>query len=123
MNSLDISREKKIIIVCDSILWTVQKNLTMYVLTHIHKGVDCPGKDPELMKQLAVKFSKENLARKNVNMLDVFVDQSCMLQQTNKDHVCLFVVESESASDLPQLFSPMQIDVRPMIRWRNFPQK
>src|ERR687892_569073 len=122
MNSLDISREKKIIIVCDSILWTVQKNLTMYVLTHIHKGVDCPGKDPELMKQLAVKFSKENLARKNVNMLDVFVDQSCMLQQTNKDHVCLFVVESESASDLPQLFSPMQIDVRPMIRWRNFPQ-
>jgi hypothetical protein len=58
-----------------------------------------------------------------VNILDVFVDQSCMLQQTNKDHVCLFVVESESASDLPQLFSPMQIDIRPMIRWRNFPQK
>jgi hypothetical protein len=100
-----------------------EKKLTTYVLSHTHKGVDCPGKDPELMKELAAKFSKDNLAKKNVNILDVFVDQSCMLQQTSKDHMCLFVVESESASDLPQLFSPMQIDVRPMIRWRNFPQK
>ena len=96
----------------------------MYVLSHNHKGINCPGKNPEMMKELAAKFSKENLAKKNVRILDVFVDQSCMLQQTNKNHVCLFVVESESASDLPRLFSPMQIeDVRPMIRWPNFPQK
>jgi hypothetical protein len=95
----------------------------MYVLSDIHKGVDCPGKDPEMMKALAIKFSKDNLAKKNVKVLDVFVDQSCTLQQTNKDHMCLYVVEAESASDLPQLFSPMQIrDVRPMIRWPNFPQ-
>ena len=95
----------------------------MYVLSYSHKGVDCPGKEPEMMKEWANKFSKENLAKKSVKILDVFIDQSCMLQQTDKDHVCLFVVESESASDLPQLLSPMQIrDVRPMIRWPTFPQ-
>lgn len=98
--------------------------MTMYILSHIHKGIDCPGKDPEMMKELATKFSKENLAKKNIKILDVFVDQSCMLQQTSKDHLCLFVVESESGSELPQLFTPMQIeDIRPMIRWPNFPQK
>lgn len=95
----------------------------MYVLFHTHKAVDCPGKDPELMKQLAAKFTKDNLVKRNVSLLDVFVDQSCMLQQANKDHLCLFVVESESASDLPQLFSPMHMDIRPMIRWPNFPHK
>lgn len=95
----------------------------MYVLSHTHKGVDCPGKDPDLMKELASTISKENLSKKNVKILDVFVDQSCMLQQTNRDHLCLFVVESENAADLPQLFSPMQIDVRPMIRWPTFPVK
>lgn len=76
-----MSREKRIIVGCYSILWTVKrKKLTTYVLSHTHKGVDCPGKDPELMKELAAKFSKDNLAKKNVNILDVFVDQSCMLQ-------------------------------------------
>lgn len=98
--------------------------MTLYLLSHTHRGIDCPGKDPEMMKELATKFSKENLAKKNVKILDVFVDQSCMLQQTSKDHLCLFVVESEDGSDLPQLFTPMKIeDVRPMIRWPNFPQK
>jgi hypothetical protein len=119
-----LSKEKRIIGGCYSIILTVEEQkLTIYVLSHTHKGANCPGKDPELMKELAAKFSNDNLAKKNVNILDVFVDQSCMLQQTNKDHMCLFVVESESASDLPQLFSPMEIDVTPMIRWRNFPQK
>jgi hypothetical protein len=95
----------------------------MYVLSNTHRGADCPGRDPDMMKDLASKFSKENLSKKKVRMLDVYVDQSCMLQQTNKDHVCLFVVESESASELHQLFSPMQIEVRPMIRWPTFPVK
>lgn len=95
----------------------------MYVLYNTHRGADCPGKDPDMMKEMASKFSRENLAGKNIRMLDVFVDQSCMLQQTNRDHYCLFVVEAETPSGLPQLFSPMQIDVRPMIRWPSFPLK
>lgn len=96
----------------------------MYLLSHKHRGVDCPGKNPEMMKELAIKFSKESLAKKNVSVVDVFVDQSCMLQQTDKDHICLFLVDSDNGSELPQLFAPMQIDdVRPMIRWPSFPQK
>jgi hypothetical protein len=55
--------------------------MTMYLLSHTHRGINCPGKDPEMMKELATKFSKENLAKKNVKILDVFVDQSCMLPQ------------------------------------------
>lgn len=95
----------------------------MYVLYHTHRGADCPGKDPNMMMELASKFSRESLSEKNVKMLDVFVDQSCMLQQTNRDHYCLFVVEAESSSNLEQLFAPMRIDVRPMIRWPSFPLK
>jgi hypothetical protein len=91
-------------------------------VSHIHAGVDCPGKDPDQMNELATKFSQGNLSNKNVKMLDVFVDQSCMLQ-TSKDHLCLFVVDANSSSVLSELFAPMQVEVRPMIRWQNFPSK
>lgn len=92
----------------------------LYVVSDIHKAVDCPGKDPDLMKEFATRFAVENISKRNVKILDVYVDQSCMLQ-TNKDHLCLFVVEANSSSGLSELFKPMKVEIRPMIKWRNFP--
>jgi hypothetical protein len=46
-----------------------EEKMTMYLLSHTHRGVDCSGKDPELMKQLAAKSSNDNLAKRNVNLL------------------------------------------------------
>ncbi|MGH9977828.1 MAG: hypothetical protein ACRD8Z_18630 [Nitrososphaeraceae archaeon] len=92
----------------------------LYIVSDIHKAADCPGKDPVLMKEFATRFSEDNISSKNVKILDVYVDQSCMLQ-TNKDHLCLFVVEANSSANLSELFMPMKVEVRPMIKWRNFP--
>jgi hypothetical protein len=94
----------------------------LYIVSHIHAGVDCPGKDPDQMNELATKFSHDNLSNKSVKLLDVFVDQSCMLQ-SKKEHLCLFVVDADSSSVLLELFEPMHVEVRPMIRWQNFPSK
>jgi len=94
----------------------------LYIVSHTHAGLDCPGKDPDQMKELASKFSQDNLSNKSVKLLDVFVDQSCMLQ-TKKEHLCLFVVDANSSSVLSELFAPMHVEVRPMIRWQNFPSK
>jgi hypothetical protein len=92
----------------------------LYIVSDTHKVTDCPGKNPVFMKEFAIRFSEDNVSRKNVKILDVYVDQSCMLQ-TNKDHLCLFVVEANSSSNISELFMPMKVEVRPMIKWRNFP--
>jgi len=94
----------------------------LYIVSHNHTAVDCPGKDPDQMNELATKFSQDNLSNKSVKLLDVFVDLSCMLQ-TQKEHLCLFIVDANSSSVLSELFAPMRVEVRPMIRWQNFPSK
>jgi hypothetical protein len=92
----------------------------LYLVSDAHKADDCPGKDPDLMKEFATKFSEDNISKRNVKIIDVYVDQSCMLQ-TSKNHLCLFVVEADSSSTLTELFKPMKVEVRPMIKWKNFP--
>ena len=95
----------------------------LYIGIERHKEEDCPGKDPETMKKLASRFSKANLSKKNVKIVDGFVDHSCMLQ-TTEDHMCAFILESDlPASSLSEMFKPLTLEIRPIIRWQGFESK
>lgn len=94
----------------------------LYIVSHSHEATECPGKDPKFLKEFASRFSPDNLIAKEIKMEDVFIDQSCMIQ-TNKDHLCLFVIEADSSSILSDLFAPMEVEIKPMIRWQNFPSR
>src|SRR5213593_4102763 len=93
----------------------------LYVASVRHKAEDCPGNDPELMKEIASKLSNKNLIKKNIQILDAFIDQSCFLQQSkssSQDHICTFVVEVPSSSVLKELFAPFPVETTPSIKWQ-----
>jgi hypothetical protein len=95
----------------------------LYIGIERHKEPDCPGKDAEAIKKLASIFSKEYLAKKNVKIVDGFIDHSCMLQST-ADHLCAFIFESDlPAQALADVFKPLTLEVRPMIRWQGIESK
>ena len=95
----------------------------LYIVSDRHKDQACPGKDPELMKKMALTFSKANLTKKNINMIDGFIDHDCVLQ-TGRDHLCLFIVESDlEPSALSEIFKPMMVEVKSAIRWQGFESK
>lgn len=94
----------------------------LYLVSDRHKAEQCPGKDPELLKVLASKVSKASLLKKNIKIIDGFVDHSCMLQ-TGPDHFCVFIVEANSSSNLSELFKPLEVEVRPAVRWQGFDSK
>src|SRR5687767_5162790 len=94
----------------------------LYIVSDRHKADECPGKDPELLKVLASKFSKTNLSKKNIKIIDGFVDHSCVLQ-TGQNHLCMFIVEANSPSALTEIFKPLQVEVNPAIRWQGFESK
>jgi hypothetical protein len=95
----------------------------LYIVSDRHKGQACPGKDPELMKKLALTFSKSNLTKKNIKIIDGFVDHSCMLQ-TGRDHLCIFIIESNlPPSALSEIFKPLVVEVNSVIRWQGFQSK
>jgi hypothetical protein len=82
-----------------------------------HKGADCPGKDPEFLRILASKLSKPNQAKKNIKIIDGYVDHSCVLQ-TGQDHVCIFIAEANSPTALTEIFKPLKVEVSPTVRWQ-----
>jgi CDP-diacylglycerol pyrophosphatase len=92
----------------------------LYIASVRHKAAQCPGNDPDLMSEAAEKLSKANLLKKNIEIVDAFIDQACFLQQqkSNSEHVCTFVVETSSPPDLADLFGPFQIEVTPSIKWQ-----
>jgi CDP-diacylglycerol pyrophosphatase len=92
----------------------------LYIASVRHKAAQCPGNDPDLMSEVAEKLSKANLLKKNIEIVDAFIDQACFLQQqkSNSEHVCTFVVETSSPPDLADLFGPFQIEVTPSIKWQ-----
>jgi CDP-diacylglycerol pyrophosphatase len=92
----------------------------IYIASVRHKAAQCPGNDPDLMSEAAEKLSKANLLKKNIEIVDAFIDQSCFLQQQkpNSEHVCTFVLETSSSPDLTDLFTPFQIEVTPSIKWQ-----
>jgi hypothetical protein len=95
----------------------------LYIVSDRHKDQACPGKDPELMKKMALTFSKANLTKKNIKMIDGFIDHDCVLQ-TGRDHLCLFIVESDlEPSALSEIFKPMMVEVKSAIRWQGFESK
>ena len=94
----------------------------LYIVSDRHEADDCPGKDPELLKVLASKFSKANLSKKNIKIIDGFVDHSCVLQ-TGPNHLCVFIAEANSPSALIEIFKPLKVEVNPAIRWQGFDSK
>jgi hypothetical protein len=94
----------------------------LYVASVRHKLHDCPGKDPDLMREMASKLSNDNLSKKKIKILDAFIDQACFLQQaktsSNVDHVCTFIVDVPSTSILTQLFAPFPVETTPCIKWQ-----
>jgi hypothetical protein len=95
----------------------------LYIVSDRHKDQACPGKDPELMKKMALTFSKANLTKKNIKMIDGFIDHDCV-PQTGRDHLCLFIVESDlEPSALSEIFKPMMVEVKSAIRWQGFESK
>ena len=94
----------------------------LYIVSERHKAEKCPGKDPELLKLLASKVSKANFSKNNIKIVDAFVDHSCMLQ-TGPDHLCVFIVEADSSSNLSEMFKPLEVEVRSAVRWQGFESK
>lgn len=95
----------------------------LYIAIDRHKDQDCPGRDPEAMKKLASRFSKAYLSKKNVKIIDGFIDHSCMLQTTD-DHMCAFVIESDlPPSTLSEMFRPLILEVWSVVRWQGFESK
>jgi hypothetical protein len=94
----------------------------LYIVSDRHKAEQCPGKDPELLKVLASKFSKANLSKNNIKIIDGYVDHSCMLQ-SGPDHLCVFIAEANSPSILAEIFKPLEVEVRSALRWQGFDSK
>jgi len=94
----------------------------LYIVSDRHNANECPGKDPQLLKVLASRFSKTNLSKRNIKIIDGYVDHSCVLQ-TGQDHLCVFIVEANSPSALIEVFKPLQVEVNPAIRWQGFESK
>jgi len=95
----------------------------LYVASVRHKANECPGSDPDLMNEVAKKLSSENLAKKNMKILDAFVDQSCFFQEPksadNSDHVCTFVMDVPSPSLVAELFAPFPVESTPSVKWQD----
>jgi hypothetical protein len=95
----------------------------LYLVSERHRAEQCPGKDPELLKVLASRISKASLSKKNVKLIDAFIDHSCMLQ-TGPDHLCVFIVEANSTpAILSEIFKPLEVEVRPAVRWQGYDSK
>lgn len=94
----------------------------LYIVSERHKADECPGKDPEVLKDLATRLSKTNLSKKNVKIIDGYVDHSCVLQ-TGQDHLCIFIAEATSQPALMEIFKPLKVEVNPAIRWQGFDAK
>jgi hypothetical protein len=98
----------------------------LYVASVRHKAVDCPGNDPQSMKEMAARLSVGNLAKKKIQILDGFIDQTCFLQQSkasSPDHICTFVVEVPSPTVLDDLFAPFSVETTPSIKWQQMKDK
>gem|GEM_PF-5826769 len=88
----------------------------LYLVSERHKGAECPGKDPEFLQAFASKMSKSNQAKRNIKIVDGYVDHSCILQ-TGQDHVCIFIAEAISPNSLIEFFKPLKVEVSPTVRW------
>ena len=47
----------------------------LYIASVRHKAAQCPGNDPDLMSEAAEKLSKANLLKKNIEIVDAFIDE------------------------------------------------
>ena len=45
----------------------------LYIASVRHKAAQCPGNDPDLMREAAEKLSKANLLKKNIEIVDAFI--------------------------------------------------
>jgi hypothetical protein len=96
----------------------------LYMVSLLHGYNECPGSDPSSLKNLASTFAPENLSMKNIRILDAYIDRSCIMETTEKDHLSTFIIETESPTTaIIELFRPMNVQIRPVLNWQSFQSK
>ncbi len=94
-----------------------------FSLIFAHSPNDCPAVHKSKMEEFTRLLSPENLSKRQVRLLDGYVDKLCLAPE-DKDHFSYFVFEADSEqkmSELEQsvreLFKPANVELRVVQRW------
>ena len=77
----------------------------MYVLgIETHVAADCPGRDPEVMRQMANKLSPDNASNAGLRVVGAFMN--CPQPTTPGTHEGYFLVEASDEQSVATYFDP-----------------
>ncbi len=80
-----------------------------FVAVHTHPAKQCPLQTAEGKTMLKSQFSKDNLKKYKVKLVDAYV--SCPTD-VESEHKGYFIVDADSKDAVKQFFGAMEIDAR-----------
>ncbi len=95
----------------------------LFVAIHRHRAEDCPGREPQHIKEMSEMLSRRGLSKKGLKFVDAYIDHACMVQSTGQDHLCTFVLEGETPQAIAEAFEPFPVEVRPIVGWEKYLKK
>lgn len=91
-----------------------------FAATHTHPAAQCPLQTSEGKKMMKNNFSKDNIKKSGIKMVESYV--SCPTDP-GSEHKGFFIVDADNAETVKKFFGAMAVDVRPVSKFEDVAKK